>query len=112
MSALAGSGNHGSLNGSTHVELVPAPSAGSFRMVRALYINHTDADTVTLHIAKKISGNEYQIHSQLMLQGYTVEFGDGDMIILGEGESLVAWLDTTPSTTEPTFVVSWGDKSA
>jgi len=110
MSALAGSGNHGSLNGATHVELVPAPSAGVFRMVRALYINHTDAVTVTLHVAKRVSSVDYQIHGQLLLQGYTVEFGDGDAIILTEGESLEAWIEGSPST-QPTFVVSFGDKS-
>ena len=110
MAILSGSGSHGNLSGSTHVELVPSPSAGSFRMIRALYINHTDTDNVTLHVAKKIGTSDYQIHSQLLQQGYTVEFGDGDMIILGEGESLVAWLDSTPAIA-PTFVVSWGDKS-
>jgi hypothetical protein len=109
MAALAGAGNHGSLNGLTHVELVATPGAGVFRMIRALYINHTDSATVVLHLAKKIGANEYQFHSQLMLQGYTVEFGDGDSIILVQGESVVGWLDSAPAT-NPTFVVSFGDK--
>jgi len=109
MAALAGAGNQGSLNGLTHVELVAAPGAGVFRMIRALYINHTDSATVILHMAKKVGGNEYQFHSQLLCQGYTVEFGDGDSVILTAGESLVAWLDSAP-VTNPTFVVSFGDK--
>jgi len=109
MAALTGGGNQGSLSGLTHVELVATPGAGVFRMIRALYINHTDSATVVLHMAKKIGVSEYQFHSQLMLQGYTVEFGDGDSIILTAGESLVAWLDSAPAT-NPTFVVSFGDK--
>ena len=109
MAALAGSGNHGSLNGITHVELVATPGIGVFRMIRALYINHTDSNPAVLHIAKKIGASEYQVHSQNMLQGHTVEFGDGDSIILVNGETLVAWLDSAPGT-NPTFVVSFGDK--
>ena len=110
MANLSASGNHGSLNGTTKVEIVAAPSAGSYRMIRALYFNHTDADTVTIHVAKLVGGTHYQIHSQLMLQGYTLYLGDGDMIVLGENETIEAWLDENPST-DPTFVVSWGDKS-
>lgn len=110
MSALVGASNQGSLNGATHVTLVPAPSAGVYRMIRCLYINHTDADTVTIHVAKLVSAVNYQIHSQLMLQGYTIEFGDGDAIILEEGETLEAWIDGSPAT-QPQFVVSYGDKS-
>lgn len=109
MAALSGSGNHGSLNGTSHVELVASPGVGVFRMVRAMYINHTDADTVVIHLAKKIGANEYQFHSQLMVQGHTIELGDGDSIILNQGESLVGWLESSPAT-QPTFVVSWGDK--
>lgn len=109
MAELSGSGNHGSLDGTTHVELVPAPSAGVYRMVRAMHVNHTDSETVTFHLAKKVGGVDYQIHSQLLLEGYTLEWGDGDMIILNEGESLEAWLESSPAT-DPTFVVSYGDK--
>ena len=110
MADLTAYGNSGNLNGVTHVELVPAPTGLTFRMVRALYINHTDAVTVTIHIGKKVGASTYQIHSQLMLQGYTLEFGDGDMIVCGAGESIEAWLDSAPST-QPAFVVSWGDKT-
>jgi len=109
MAALTGGGNHGSLNGATHVVLVPAPGIGVFRMIRCLYLNHTDAVTVTLHVSKKVGSTDYQIHSQLMLQGYTMEFGDGDAIILGPGETLEAWIDGSPGT-QPQFVVSYGDK--
>lgn len=109
MADLSASGNQGSLNGASKVEIVSAPSAG-YRMVRSLYFNHTDAETVTIHIAKKVGGSWYQIHSQLMLQGYTLDFGDGDMIVLTSGQTLEAWLDSSPAT-QPTFVVSYGDKS-
>lgn len=109
MAALTGSGNHGSLNGTSHVEIVAAPSAGVFRMVRAIYINHSDSEAVVVHLAKKVGMSEYQFHSQLLLQGHTMEFGDGDSIILSEGESLVGWIESSPAT-NPTFVVSWGDK--
>ena len=109
MAALVGSGNQGSLNGASHVELVPAPSAGVFRMVRALYVTHTDPVTITLHLAKLVSAVDYQVRVQSMLQGHTLEFGDGDAIILTEGQSLEAWIDGSPST-QPQFVVSWGDK--
>jgi len=108
MAELSGSGAAGSLNGATHVEVVPAPSTG-FRMVRCMYFNHTDSSPVTLHIAKKAGGTPYQFHSQTMLRGYTLEFGDGDIIILGANESLEAWLDSSPST-QPTWVSTWGDK--
>lgn len=109
MAELSGGGNHGSLSGTNKVEIVATPSTGMFRMVRSIYFNHTDSETVVIHLAKKVSGVWYQIHSQLMIQGYTIEFGDGDMIILAEGESLEAWLDSSPST-NPTFISSYGDK--
>jgi len=108
MAALTVSGNHGILNGTTPVTLVSSPGVGVSRMVRALYINHTDSDPVVLHILKDYNTSQYQIHSQTMLQGYTLSFGDGDSIILVNGESLIAWLDSSP-VTNPNFVVSWGD---
>lgn len=110
MADLSANGNQGLLNGAFKVEIVPAPPAGTYRMIRSLYFNHTDTSTVVIHVAKKVSGSWYQIHSQLMLQGYTLDFGDGDMIVLTENQTLEAWLDSSPAT-QPTFVVSYGDKS-
>lgn len=108
MAELTGSGNQGDLNSTTPVELVPAPSSG-FRMVRSGYIHNSDASYVTIHLAKKISSTYYQFHSQLLDTGDTLEIGDGDMIILGTGESLYAWIDESPGV-EPSFLISFGDK--
>ena len=111
MGQLNANGAVGSTNSLTEVEIVPSPAAGYYRMVRSLYFNNQAGGTVTIHVAKKVSGTNYQFHSQRLENGYTLEFGDGDMIVLAENETIVAWLDSTPAS-ETTWVANWGDKDS
>jgi len=107
MAELSGNGNQGSL-ASAAVTLVAAPVTG-FRMVRSLYINNISGQNVTLHLQKNVSATPYVFHSELMQPGDMLELGDGDLIILGAGETLEGYIDETVAT-YPVFLVSYGDK--
>lgn len=111
MAQLNANGAVGTTNATSEVEIVPSPAAGYFRMVRSLYFNNASGETVTIHVAKKVSSVNYQFHSQRLEDGYTLEFGDGDMIVLSENETIVAWLDSDPAS-ETTWVANWGDKES
>jgi hypothetical protein len=105
---LVAQGSQGSFNGVTEVTLVPAPSSGS-RMVRSLYIYNGSFGSLTVTVSKKVGSTTYTISSQFVDYMDTIMFGDGDIICLTAGESLVGSLDASPAT-NPSFVSNWGDK--
>jgi len=105
---LVAQGSQGSFNGVTEVTLVPAPSSGS-RMVRSLYIHNSSGESLAVIVEKKSGSTNYTISRQLVDPLDTIMFGDGDIICLTAGESLVGFLDASPAT-NPTFVSNWGDK--
>jgi hypothetical protein len=105
---LVAQGSQGSFNGTTEVELVPAPSSGS-RMIRSLYVNNNSGGQLVVLVAKKASSVNYTIFRILMDDKDTLEFGDGDIVCLTAGESVVGVLESNPAT-NPAFVANWGDK--
>jgi hypothetical protein len=106
--AFSGSGTHGTLNGTTPVEIVPTPSAGVERFVRAMYFYNNTGGAVALAISKYVGGTDYEICVVTLNAGDTLQFGDGDHVILTNGETLRAVLASSPAV-NPDFVVSWGD---
>jgi hypothetical protein len=105
---LVAQGSQGSFNGAAEVTLVPAPSSGS-RMVRSLYIHNGSGGSLTITVAKKSGATNYTISSHLVDDLDTIMFGDGDILCLTSGESIVGYLYASPAV-NPSFVSNWGDK--
>jgi hypothetical protein len=108
--AFSGGGSHGTLNGTTPVEIAPTPGVGVERFVRAMYINNDSGESVVVTLSKYVSGADYDICSITLRDGDVLQFGDGDHVILGNGETIRAVLSTNPAV-NPDYVVSWGDRS-
>ena len=105
---LVGQGSQGNFSGVSEVTLVPAPSSGS-RMIRSLYIQNNSGGPLVVTVAKNVAATNYTILRILLDSNDMIEFGDGDIVCLTAGESVVGYLDYNPAT-NPAFVANWGDK--
>lgn len=105
---LVAQGTQGTFNGVSEVTLVPAPSSGS-RMIRSMYICNNSGGQVVINVAKKVASINYAIFRILLDDKDNIEFGDGDIVCLTSGESVVGYLESAPIT-NPSFVANWGDK--
>ena len=105
---LVAQGTQGTFNGVTEVTLVPAPSSGT-RMVRSMYVNNNSGGQIVVNVVKQVAAVNYTIFRILLDDKDTIEFGDGDIVCLTSGESVVGYLESIP-VTNPSFVANWGDK--
>lgn len=108
--AFTETGNDGSLNGTTEVDLVAAPGSGVRRVVKSVTIQNRDSATVTLTVRYKSAGGTRQIWKGDLQPGDT--WTDDTVRVLDTtGKSLAAVLGGAPATTNPDFVVSYADVS-
>jgi len=102
--------NTGELNGTSVVTLVPTPAVSVGRMVRSMYIHNKSGVSVTVTVQHNDGVNPREIVVVTLSAGDTLEFGDGDISVLENGDTIEAFLGSSPGT-NPSFVASWGDNS-
>jgi hypothetical protein len=108
--AFTEDGNNGDMTGVTPVEIVPAPSAGTRRIVKTVTIHNPRAGgTVMLTLAKVDTFGSTSIYFSSELEPGDTAVGEEIMVLL-ENQSLQAYLDVPPSL-QPQFTASWGDAS-
>lgn len=105
--------NDGTLNGTTTVIIVPAPSTGTVRAVNTINISNADTAPVILTVQIKNISSLRTIWSGTLQPGDTWQYGDGgDRLVLDSAnKSVVAVLSAPPSTNNPDFTCCYGDAS-
>jgi hypothetical protein len=106
--------NTGNLNGTTAVELVPAPGAGVVRTILSLRIFNADNAVVTATLRKKISGTNYALDYRDSLPVNETWFpidADNKVMLTATTQSLTAILAGAKSTADPSFEVCWIDRA-
>ncbi len=111
---VAGGAAHGSLNGTSEVELVPDDIPdGHTRVVEDLRFVNVDTARVTIRVRKVESATPYQVDvaKNLAVDGVFRPLGgeDGELRLL-QGETVTALMAAAAATTNPTWAVSWRDE--
>lgn len=108
-------GTDGTLNGTTKVEIVPAPTTGVRRLVRTIAITNVDTAPVTLRLALRTMVGATETFRRLPAgKPIPVDGGylfDNLLVLDTVDESVVAWLTDAPATTNPDFVTAYADRS-
>jgi hypothetical protein len=106
--------NQGSLNGVTAVEVVAAPAANTTRAVRFLQVLNIDTVVHTIRARKLVAGTPYQFDASSATP-VDVKFSpvswDGVFLLTATNQSLQMIMDEAKTTTDPTFVASWVDRT-
>lgn len=108
MASFTETGNEGSLNGTTAVDLVAAPGSGNRHVVRSVKICNVDTATVTVTVYKDKGGTAYRIWKGDLAVDDTLILDEGDIEVLdATNEALKAKLSGAAATTNPTFTASY-----
>lgn len=106
--------NQGSLNGVTAVEVVAAPAASTTRAVRFLAVLNIDTVVHTIRARKLVAGTPYQFDcstaTPIDVKFNPVSF-DGVFLLTATNQSLQIIMDEAMTTTNPTYVASWIDRT-
>lgn len=106
--AFTETGNEGSLNGTTAVDIVAAPSSGNRHVIRSVKICNKDTAAVTIEVYKDKGGTEYRIWRGTLDVNDTIVFDEGDIEVLdATNEALKAEMSGAAATTNPTFTASY-----
>lgn len=105
-------GSHqGALNGTAEVTLVPAPGAGTRRLVRTVVVHVRDTAPVVLTVAVAKGAGRYRLAAQTLQPGDT--WNCTHVLALDAAdESVVASLAAPPATFQPDFNVTYGDETS
>lgn len=101
----------GELNGIFPVRVVPPPSSGVRRLVRALTIANPMSTGVALSVAFVSGVKRRFLFSGVLQRRETWSWGYQGVLVLDSPAKYVeAWMETAPAI-QPTFVSGWGDAS-
>jgi hypothetical protein len=104
----------GTLNGVAAVTLVAAPGAGVSRAIRSCRFVNKDTVNHNVRVRKKVAGTPYEVDCVLGLTPdgkYRPISGSDVLLLTATDQSLEAIMDEAATTTNPTFEVSWYDRS-
>jgi hypothetical protein len=108
-----GGSAHGSLNGTTLVEIVPAPDADFTRVVESIRFVNKDSAAVDIRTRKTIGGSthyEFDNAIALAVSGKLFPVTGADTIRLTDtDQSITAVMGAGAATTNPTWIASWRD---
>jgi len=108
-----GGSAHGSLNGTTSVEIVPAPAADFTRIVESIRFVNKDTAAVDIRIRKTITGpTHYEFDNAITLAvngKFSPVTGADRIRLTATGQSITALMAAGPATTNPTWIASWRD---
>lgn len=104
--------NGGPLNGTTHVTVAPAPGAGVKRVCKSMTVMNKDTANITVNICVLDGATLIYRYTSILAPGFTFSFDEGEIVVLDTtSKSLVAFLSAPIATTQPDFLISWGDAS-
>lgn len=108
-----GDSGHGSLNGTTSVEIVPAPAAGYTRIVECIRFVNKDTAAVDIRVRKTVTGpTHYEFDNSIGL-GVSGTFAPVDRTrevrLSPTDESITAVMGGAAATTNPTWISAWRD---
>jgi len=101
--------SQGTLNGTTNVTVVEAPSSGVVRTVRLINIYNADTAAVTVYVVYKVSTSEYILCKVSVAAGETLLYDD-PIVLDSTSKSIVARLGAAPASNNPHFVSAYGDQ--
>lgn len=103
-------GNEGATNGTTAVDVVPAPAASTRRLVRNIGVSNRDSVSRTPALYKDKGGTLYELGRKALSAG---EFWVYDKLVVldATNEKVVIKSDATATTTEPSFDAAYADAS-
>lgn len=113
MSACTPGANDGTLNDTTEVVLVAAPSAaGVQRVVKSVTIWNADTVANTVKVYVKNSSSTRFLCQITLAVGDSLVFGEEDYIVLDStAKSLCAKMSGSHTTTQPDFNACWADQA-
>ena len=103
---------HGSLNGTTSVEIVGEPPAGFTRRIECVRFVNKDSAAVTIRLRKTVAGpTHYECDNvvALAVDGKFFPVEVDSVVRLIAGESLTAVMSGAAATLDPTWISSWVD---
>lgn len=102
--------NDGTLNGTSSVTLVAAPGSGVSRTVRLISLYNADTASVTVSVRYTNSGNHRLLAKVTLAAGEAFVY-DEAVVLDTTAKSITAVMSAAPATTNPDFVVAYGDYS-
>jgi hypothetical protein len=107
-----GGSAHGALDGTTPVEIVPAPAAGFTRIVESIRFVNVDTAAVDIMIRKTVGASDYDFDRAMALaaDGKFFPIEGADTIRLTDtDQSVTAVMGGAAATDDPTWIASWRD---
>jgi len=101
----------GTLNGTSDVDLVPAPGPGVQRLVKLITVSNMDSAPVVLIVMLEHASGQRTIWKGTLQVGDTWQCGEGDVMVLdATDKAVVAKLAGAAASSNPDFTASWSDK--
>lgn len=108
--ALAESGNDGALNGTTPVDVVPAPGSAHTIIARSIVICNKDTAAVTVTLNLISGANTRRLIKQTLDVDATLVF-ESIVNLDATTKKIQAVLSGAPATTNPDFAAAYADRS-
>lgn len=106
-------GGEGVFNGTTEVDVVPAPSASQQHVITFLKCFNRDTVVHDFTIRHSKGATDYDHVIQDLEPGEWVEFDEGDRLVLdATDEILRVLMDAAHTTTAPFWIVTYGIRVA
>jgi hypothetical protein len=103
-------GSQGVFTGATPITLIAVPGASTRRIVRQISVRNADTVERTITLRKTKGASSFIICSYLLNPGDT--YYHTDTIVLADtDESITGLTDNTATTTEPSYVTTYGDET-
>lgn len=108
-----GASNHGSLNGTTAVDLVTAPASGYTRVVESIRFVNKDTAAVDIRVRKTVGGSthyEFDNALGLVVDGkFAPVSAEHPIRLTATDQKITAVMGGAAATTNPSFVASYRD---
>lgn len=107
-----GGSAHGALDGTTPVEIVPAPDTGITRIVESIRFVNIDSAPVDIMVRKTVGASDYDFDRAMALAAdgkfFPVEGAD-TIRLTDTDQSITAVMGGSAASDDPTWVASWRD---
>ena len=103
-------GSEGSLNGTTHVDVVAVPGSSTRRLVRNVHICNVDTVAHTITVFKNVAATRRELARETLQPNEYWTF-DTLVVLDATDEKMEAVMAAAVTTTAPTFSSAYGDAS-
>jgi cytochrome c oxidase assembly protein Cox11 len=105
--------NHGTLDGTTPVTLVAAPSSGTTRIVLSIRIVNKDTVAHNIRVRKAVGGTDYEFSNALALdvdEEHVPVDREQAVFLTATNQSITAVMGEAVTSVNPHFVASYIDR--